>query len=140
MLKHAKEKGRRAELYVAELLRGYGFDSRRTPLSGAIPGWREDITSPRFPFAIEVKNRESWQILEWYKDAESKETPKPPLLVVTKNGEMMYCFLLLSDFLNMMTNKPAKVIKIPDKAKKLSLEETSKLKFSKSFQVRRPKK
>ena len=132
-------KGKRGEYHVRDMLREYGYKAERTPLSGAIPGWREDITSPMFPFAIEVKNRESWAILDWYKDAESKETPKPTLLVATKNNEDYYCFLRLSDLLMIMQQKIKQPIAKPDKTKKLSLEETSGLQFSKKQQTRRAK-
>lgn len=139
-MKHAKEKGRRAELLTAQRLREAGFDAKRTPLSGAIPEWREDVTSPSFPLFIEVKNREAWQILEWYKTAEQKSEGKPVVIVATKNNEDLYCFMKLSDLLEIMKGKPIQQVRTVAKPKRLSLDETSRLTFSKKDQVRRAKK
>jgi Holliday junction resolvase len=103
MLKNPKSKGNRHERHVAELLRGYGFDAKRTPMSGAIDWMKGDITSRDFPFFIEAKNTEKTKFLEWYKKAEDQSGAMPPIIVWTSNNENIYCFLLFTDMLSLMT-------------------------------------
>lgn len=141
MLKKPKEKGRRLELHIAELLRGYGFsDTYRQPLSGGIEGMKGDIRSKTWPFFTEVKNCETWKPLEWYKKAASECGSLPPVIIMSKNREEIYCFLLMSDFINAVIGEIPikKKFVIPQKPQRLTLEETSQLPFSKAYQARRP--
>jgi hypothetical protein len=137
-LLHPKDKGSRFERTVSEILRGYGFkDARRTPLSGAIKGIDNlsgDITSKSWPFFTEVKCTEKPNFLKYYKKAESESGAKPPIIIWTKNREQIYCFLLLSDLINIMLKGfiMKEKYKKPEKPKRLSLEETSGLKWSKA--------
>ena len=138
MLKHPKEKGRRTELRVAELLRGYGIKAFRTPLSGGIATWKGDITTQKdFPLFIEVKCQETWKPLEWYRKTGQEAGEKIPVVLMTKNREDIYAFLLFSNLMNIITNRKTYIIKKPQKPKRLSLEETSQLKFSKAKQIKR---
>lgn len=140
MLKRPKEKGRRAEAEVAELIRGFGYAKTfRQPLSGAISFMKGDIASHTWPYFTEIKNCETWMPLAWYRKAESESENKPPIVVMTKNGDDYYCFMRFSDFLMALKNAPIETIKIPPKAKKLTLQESSGLMFSKEAQVRKGK-
>ena len=129
---NAKQKGSRAEYEVRDLLTGMGWPSRRTPLSGAIEGWRSDITSPSFPCHVEVKNQEHWDILKWYKETESKTEGKIPIVVATKNREELYVFLRFSEFLQLIkhTNILRQQFPKPIKERKSQID-YSQLKFSK---------
>lgn len=134
MIKHPKEKGRRLEQHVTELIRGYGFkDAFRTPMSGAIKnvGLTADVTSKSFPCFIECKNQETTKFTKWYHKAENECGAKPPMIIWTKNKENIYSFMLLSDFLTIITNKPLQSIKKPTKPKQQSLEDTASFKFAK---------
>ena len=138
ILKKAKEKGRRSELRIAEILRGYGIKAYRTPLSGAIDTWKGDITTQKnFPLFIESKNQETWKPLEWYRKTATECGAKIPTVLMSKNREDIYAFILFSDLMNIMTNRQTYKIKKPEKPQRLTLEETSGLKFSKKNQIRR---
>lgn len=55
---------------------------------------------------IDVKKRESWHILDWYKKtqddaSESVNSEKKPLIIVSQNNESWYAFLSLNDFVNL---------------------------------------
>jgi len=140
-LKSPKNKGKRGEYLVRDLIRGYGWACRRTPGSGAFEGWKGDITAPDFPFFIEVKNTEKTQFAPWYKKAEDQTIGKPPLIAWVHKGNI-YSFLLMSDLLTFMKTGQLKTyeIKKEQKKTKLSLDDTSNLKFSKKQQVRRKAK
>ena|SRR3990167_4720173 len=138
MLKHPKEKGRRFELHIAELLRGYGFkESTRQPLSGGIDFMKGDIRSNSFPFFIECKNQETTNFLQWYHKAANEAGAKPPLVVWTKNREEIYAFLLLSDLMMVLTGGLPTVLKKPTRPKPASIEDTKELQFSKAKQLRK---
>jgi len=53
----------------------------------------------------EMKSRESWNILDWYKKAadDSQGTFKKPVVVASRNHENSYVFLTLEDFLKILT-------------------------------------
>lgn len=131
-----RNKGKRGEYHVRDLLRGFGYKAERTPLSGGIPTWKGDITT-NFPFFVEVKNVEKTQFAEWYHKAEQQAGALPPIIVWTRNHEDIFCFLRFSDFLMRLSGKTSMPIRKPEKTKKLSLDDTSKLKFSKKNQVRK---
>jgi hypothetical protein len=147
MLKSAKQKGTRLERNVAQRLRDTGLDkgAQRTPLSGAIPWMREDITT-KLPIHFELKNRETWTPLAWWKETKGKCGNKMPILVLSRNGEDIYAFLHFEDLLTTLdyANKGGFTVihkyAIPKKPKELALEETSQLKFSKLAQVHRKTK
>ena len=141
MLRRPKEKGRRLELQIAEILREYGYkDAHRQPLSGGIDFLKGDINSKQFPFFVEVKNCETWHPLEWYRKSASETIAKPPVIVMSKNNEDIYAFLRFTDLLDIMkkgfVNKDKRMVN----HKRLSLDETSNLKFSKKWSARRKQK
>ena len=144
-----KQKGSRLERNWAELLRGYGIDktAKRMPLSGAFedPRMKADILTT-LPIHFEIKNQENWSPLEYWKQANETCGARTPVIVMSRNREQIYTFLLGSDFLNILKfallggymGKPK--IEKPQKKKRLSIEEGSKLRFSKLNQVRRAKR
>jgi hypothetical protein len=144
-----KAKGSRLERNWAELLRGYGLDkmARRMPLSGAFdtPSMKADIFTS-LPIHFEVKNQENWSPLEYWKQANEMCGSRIPVVVMSRNREQIYCFLLGSDFLRILQNamigglmgKPK--IEKPSKPKKLSPEDTAWQPFSKQWQARKKKK
>lgn len=138
-LKNPQAKGKRGEYAMRDMLRGFGFSADRQPMSGAISFLKGDIRTS-FPFFVEVKNTETTKFLEWYKKASDQTEVKPPIIAWTKNGEDIYCFLLLSDFLMALTNKSISPIRKPQKPKKVGIEETKQLKFSKFNQIHHGKK
>lgn len=84
----AKQKGTRLEQYIARELRQSGVDksAQRMPLSGAVAGFKSDI-STTLPFIIEAKNQETWQPLQYMKQAEREADiqGKMPVVVMSKN-------------------------------------------------------
>jgi len=136
-----KAKGSRLEREWAELLRGYGLDkiARRMPLSGAFdtPSMKADIFTS-LPIHFEVKNQESWSPLEYWKQANGVCGARTPVVVMSRNREQIYVFLLGSDFLRILQSsmiggymgKPK--LPKPEKPKKLGKEDTAwQGKFSK---------
>lgn len=144
-----KAKGSRLEREWAELLRGYGIDrmARRMPLSGAFdtPSMKADIFTS-LPIHFECKSQESWSPLEYWRQANEVCGARAPVVVMSRNREKIYTFLLGSDFLTILKFAMAggymgkSKIEKQEKPKKPSLEETSFLQFSKEKQLRGKKK
>lgn len=135
MLKSAKAKGYRFEVFVKDRLKAYGYEAQRTPLSGALDGWKGDITSKDFPFFIECKNCENTKFLEWYKKANDQTVGKPPVIFWTRNNEESYAFLSMDDFI-MLTKGSYIAPQAHEKPKKgKKVEEPSNLPFSKNNQL-----
>ena len=67
-----KQKGTRLEKEVAkrmnEVLREYGVNAKRMPMSGAIEGFKSDIFI-NLPVSIECKNSEKWNVPEYWEQA-----------------------------------------------------------------------
>jgi hypothetical protein len=97
-----KQKGTRLEKEVAkrinEVLREYGVQAKRMPMSGAIEGFKSDIFI-NLPVSIECKNSEKWNVPEYWDQASSQAgLGKMPILVMSRN----YC------------NEPLAVIRFED--------------------------
>lgn len=86
-----KAKGVRLEKYVAlrinQVLREYGIEAKKMPMSGAIEGFKSDIFV-NLPVSLECKNHETWKVPEWWEQA-SKQAGlgKMPILVMSRS----YC-------------------------------------------------
>lgn len=92
------------EREIAQDLRSSGLDPRATrmPLSGATDGLKSDI-STSLPISLEVKNQETWKPLEYYEQAVRDCRPgKMPIVVMSKNREKKYAFLLWEDLIQLM--------------------------------------
>ena len=135
-----RSKGKRFEYELRDLIRGYGFkDTQRSPMSGGIHFLKGDILSKRFPYFIEAKNTEKTEFYKWHEKASKQSGAKPPIIIWRKSRGDIYCFLLFSDFMNLLTQGITMKEQFKKKQEKtrLSLEDTSKLKFSKKHQTRR---
>lgn len=108
---NSRSKGGSYERRIAKKFSEWcGFEVRRTPSSGALmktgdifPVVPENMV--RFPFSIELKNRESWDfkelfdrknkvgIFSYWKQCTSDAdmSNRVPMLVFTKNGSPDYC-------------------------------------------------
>lgn len=106
----SQQKGKNHEREVAKLISdALGIDFRRTPSperwktnkgDGNAPRWIKTIAHD---FMWEMKCRESWSILDWYKKAKDDAGPyQMPVVVASKNFEDNYAFLKLSDFLRIL--------------------------------------
>lgn len=103
----SREKGAVFERDFARKLKGvFGVDVKRT---GAQERWKAhggDVNAPEYSKTIltnffwELKNRETWSILDWYKKArdDNGSPSKIPVVVATKNREEEYVFLSFKDF------------------------------------------
>ena len=124
-----RSKGKRFEYIVRDLVRGFGFEASRTPMSGAIEGWKGDITSKDLPLFLECKNCETSHFLEWFHKAEEQCQSKAPVIVYTKNHEQIYAFLLFSDLMQFIVKHNQEL------SSKAKTEESQDLEFSKKKQL-----
>lgn len=107
----SQQKGKNHEREIAKLLSvTFGVDVRRTPsperwktIKGDVNvgTWVKSIVAD---FMWECKNRESWNILDWYRKAadDTEGTYKIPVVVASKNNETNYVFLSLEHFLRIL--------------------------------------
>ena len=122
---NSKEKGSEFERRIARILsKWWGEEFHRTPGSGGLH-WKKDnrvagdIVAPmgsNFPFSIENKKWEDWEIIQllkgtgdienWWKQCEGDaiRVSKEPLLIFTKNYAPIYMMMLLSTFRLMCPN------------------------------------
>jgi hypothetical protein len=135
-----RSKGKRGEYMVRDLIRGFGYEARRTPLSGGIPGWKGDITSRDFPFFVEVKNTAKTTFPQWWTKANDQSQTKPPMIAWIYKGEP-FAFVLLSDLIQVIQDGAAPKVKYAKPAKKQHFtdESANQLKFSKQAQVAKKK-
>lgn len=108
----ARTKGADFERRISKLLTSrFGIDVKRTggtERSKIVN--KGDVNASKYQdtllndFFWELKNRESWAILDWYKKAvdDAQGTTLKPLVVATKNFEKDYVFLSLDDFLSIL--------------------------------------
>src|SRR3990167_2656682 len=144
-LKNPKAKGSAFERYIAEIIRGFGFeDTFRTPMSGAIKDIQElrgDLRGKSWPFFTEIKKTEKTKFYKWYTKASDECGSKIPIIIWGKNRSEPFIFLTLSDFMHIITNKSLIKEKYnkPQKPQKSSLQETKDFMFSKFKQSHRKK-
>ena|SRR3990167_10437532 len=104
MIKHPREKGRRLERMVAQMIEEAGLGKAiRTPLSGGggIPG---DVIT-QLPVFIEVKNQARWNIPQWWDETVNRMPlgGKTPLLIIGKEYSRPFVFLKFEDLLEIMS-------------------------------------
>ena len=100
---NSKQKGSRNEREVAELIRKYGFDARRSAQYCGNTGDAADITSD-LPYHIEVKHQERLEIDKWWEQAVHDSKGKEPLLVFRKNRQRWRVVMDFEHFLSLMKN------------------------------------
>ena len=105
---NSQKKGKSYELEIAHKLECLtGIPMKRT---GAQEKWKSrsgDVNPARTSllsrFHWELKKRESWNILEWYKKAkDDAEILRTPVVVCSKNHEEDYVFMRLEDFTKLL--------------------------------------
>jgi len=108
----SQQKGKAFERKIAKIISDtLGIDFRRTPSPERWKTNKGDGNAPTYiktiahDFMWEMKCRESWNILDWYKKAadDSQGTFKKPVVVASRNHENSYVFLTLEDFLKILT-------------------------------------
>ena len=97
----SKNKGARGEREVAEIISGYGFESRRGRQFCGSPD-SPDVISPEFPLHIEVKRVERLNLSEAFKQAEEDSGDKPACVNHRKRREDWKITLNLTDILKML--------------------------------------
>jgi hypothetical protein len=151
--RYSKHKGDRAEREVAKLLGKFFLDDEKSfarfgnEVAGRIPGdvgifIKDNMPLTlklwdKFPFSIEIKNREDWDILSlinnpktsvitefWNQtEQEAKRFNKIPILILKKRFQPYYCVLLnkksefenpKNNFLFSMNNKLFYFFKLED--------------------------
>lgn len=108
-----RTKGKRFEYAVRDEIRKYfpcdkcqHKGVRRTPMSGAIDGFKGDITlcphNPMKQFSLECKNVENINIWKCLKQAIDQAGTKVPALCFTRNFEEVFVALRIKDFLSLI--------------------------------------
>lgn len=127
---NGKNKGSEYERKIAKSLSGWWQEPfQRTPASGGLQ-WQNDnrvagdIVTPeksKFPFVVECKKRENWNIEQLIKDTGDIEkwwaqvtkdctrTSLRPMLIFSKNFAPDYVMVLEQDFVDMTGNKEIKL-------------------------------
>lgn len=99
-----KQKGKRLEAKVAQLIREKGLDNNavRMPGSGAFDGFKTDIYT-KLSYSFELKNQETVKLWEWWNQARDQASiAKPPVLVVGGNYRPILCVVEINTFLNLL--------------------------------------
>lgn len=104
--KSKKAKGMRLEKLVASTLRSSGLDKRakRMPMSGAITGFKSDVYT-KLPISIECKNSETWQPVQYMKQAaqDADINHKMPVVIMSKNRlPDPFVMMKMSDWIQIM--------------------------------------
>ncbi len=119
MAVNSKAKGDTYERKIAKKLTDWtGLKFERVPASGGLH-WKSDnrvygdivTNDPDFPFIIELKNRESWnmdslingskEVENWWKQvtADAKATGKEPMVIFSRNRQPDYLAMKVSAFM-----------------------------------------
>ncbi len=105
-LKSPKAKGSRLEREVARMIRSYlDIEAMRMPMSGAWSHFKTDIYSPDFPYSVECKNSEKFQLWQYWEQAESQAGKKTPILVHSANHRPVMVTLKFDEFLNLVKER-----------------------------------
>lgn len=107
--KYAKEKGKRGEREVANILKDYGFKARRTAQYCGKTGDASDVVGID-GFHVEVKYVEKLNIWQAVKQAErdadqefvNHDTVKKPVVIYRKKQEDWHCVLGIDDFIELV--------------------------------------
>ena len=100
---NSKQKGSRNEREVAEIIRKYGFEARRSAQYCGNTGEAADITT-NLPYHIEVKHQERLEIDKWWEQATHDCGEKTPILVFRKNKQKWRVVMDFEKFLELNKN------------------------------------
>ena len=107
--KYSKEKGKRGEREVANILKSYGFNARRTAQYCGKTGDASDVVGID-GFHVEVKFVEKLNVWNAMKQAErdadaefvNRGTVKKPVVIYRKKNEDWHCILGIDDFVELV--------------------------------------
>lgn len=98
---NSRNKGKRGELEVAEILRDNGFPNARRGQQ-----YKGGVDSPDVVgvdgIHIEVKRREQTDVWSWMNQAETEAEDEIPVVVHRKNGTKWVAILPFTDFIEML--------------------------------------
>lgn len=149
MIKSARDKGKRYEYEIRDLLKQIDPSARRSVMSGGAGAYirsDEGDIATSLPIAPECKHRESIAVYEWWEQTVRQNTnrDKIPVLFFKKNNHQSLTCVKTEDFIELLGFAlkggyfPNSVsVKKPVKKVKQSVEETKDMAFSKAKQVRR---
>lgn len=101
MGKTSREKGKRGEREVAEILRSHGFPGRRTAQYCGKEGTSDVVGIDGYH--IEVKRCEKVRIMDWLEQAEGDaQNGDVPVVMFRRNRGKWYAVLALEHFLNVV--------------------------------------
>lgn len=99
MSKMQREKGKRGEREVAQILREHGYaDSRRTAQYAGVTADSSDVVGLA-GYHIEVKRQETTHIHEWIAQSERDAGTDIALVVHRRSGDPWYVTLKFEEFL-----------------------------------------
>jgi len=145
---NSKNKGQAFEYEIRDTLKKLDPKVRRSIMSGALKNIfdsdQSDIATS-LPIAVECKRTEKVNIYKFYEQAktENKDKTKMPVVAVRSNRKEALAVLSWEDFIRLLKFSLSggymgkEKISKPKKPKKLSSQETSKLRFSKEWSARR---
>ena len=99
---NSKEKGARFERHLASLLRGYGYEARRTAQYCGQTGDASDVVG--LPgIHIEAKHQERMSLYDWMAQAkrDAEGTGRLPAVFHKKNNASILVTMELDDFMNL---------------------------------------
>jgi hypothetical protein len=105
----SREKGMRAERQIVELLRAFGFDARRVPLSGSVTGFESDVhlTIGNKTFTIEskVRGKGFGLLYRWLTGVD--------MLIVKSDYKSLLAILPVEKLANLLANSTAQTAASP---------------------------
>lgn len=101
MSRMQREKGKRGEREVAQLLRDHGYPGRRTSQYAGMTGDSSDVVGLD-GYHIEVKRQEKTHIHEWIAQSERDAGTDIALVVHRRSGDPWYVTLRFEEFLEVI--------------------------------------
>jgi Holliday junction resolvase len=101
---NSKEKGKRGEREVAELLRKFGYEARRGQQFSGSPD-SPDVVHNIPGLHLEVKFRERFQLYDSMEQAEKDDPEKVPVVFHRRKHKKWVAILYADDLLNLLGGK-----------------------------------
>lgn len=106
MPNRSKQKGSRAERGIVDLLRSYGLEAYRVPLSGSAIGYKSDVeirlSNQRFALESKVRSKGFSRIYQWLSNSD--------LVVVKADRQPPVAIIRLKDLADLIARIPSKSI------------------------------